>query len=202
MLIITNDGKGSIVEFTFRIIKGKNDKSNITIYLNNCLEGMRNCLKKNSIDIVVTSPYNIGINYNTYEDTLPIEKYLAWLKIIGLEIKPVLKNGGSFFLNVSTHLKDYWIARDMANTMREDFVLQNIILWGKSIVTNKHDVGKYENMIGDIAVGHFKPIVNNRFLTDCYEYIFHFTKEENTTLDKLSVGFTYQDKQTLKDGNQ
>lgn len=51
--------------------------------------------------------------------------------------------------------------------------------------------------MGDIAVGHFKPIVSNRFLNDCHEYIFHFTKEGNATLDKLSVGIPYQDKTNI-----
>ena len=184
--------------FPYRIIKGKNGTSSI-LYLNDCLEGMRNCLKSDSIDVVVTSPpYNIGIKYNSYGDTLPREGYLAWLRKIGLEIKRVLKNDGSFFLNLGNRPKDQWIAWDVANTMREDFVLQNVVLWIKSIAISKKDVGNYQNIIGDIAVGHYKPIVSNRFLNDCHEYIFQFTKEGNTKLEKLSVGVPYQDKTNIK----
>src|SRR5688572_2891031 len=84
----------------YRIFKGKNNSS-CTLYLNDCLEGMRNCLKDNSIDIVVTSPpYNIDVKYNSYKDTLPKEDYLAWLKKVGIEISRVLKKDGTFFLNV------------------------------------------------------------------------------------------------------
>ena len=61
---------------------------------------------------------------------------------------------------------------------------------------NKLEVKGSSNIIGDIAVGHFKPIVSNRFLNDCHEYIFHFTKEGNTVLDKLSVGVPYQGHRT------
>ncbi|HEY7777304.1 MAG TPA: site-specific DNA-methyltransferase, partial [Nitrososphaeraceae archaeon] len=32
---------------------------------------------------------------------------------------------------------------------------------------------------------------------DCYEYIFHFTKNGNVKLDKLSVGVPYQDKTNI-----
>ena len=181
----------------YRIINGNNGSST-TLYLNDCLEGMRNRLQSSLIDVVVTSPpYNIGINYNSYRDTLPREKYLVWLKKMGLEIKHILKNDGSFFLNVGNRPKDQWIAWDVANTMREDFVLQNTIHWIKSIAINKQDVGSYQNLMDDIAVGHYKPIVSNRFLNDCQEYIFHFTKEGNTKLDKLSVGVPYQDKTNI-----
>jgi site-specific DNA-methyltransferase (adenine-specific) len=181
----------------YKIINDNNGSST-TLYLKDCLEGMRDCLKSNSIDVVVTSPpYNIGINYNSYIDTLPREKYLTWLKNIGLEIKRVLKNDGSFFLNVGNRPKDQWIAWDVANTIRVDFALQNVILWVKSIAINKKSVS-HQNISNDIAVGHYKPIVSKRFLNDCYEYIFHFTKEGNTTLDKLSVGVPYQDKTNIK----
>ncbi len=159
---------------------------------------MKNSLEDNSIDIVVTSPpYNIGINYNTYKDDLPRKDYLFWLRQVSGEIKRVLKDGGSFFLNIGNKPKDQWIAWDVAFSLREDFVLQNVIHWVKSIAINKQDVGKYPNIIGDVAVGHFKPIVSNRFLNDCHEYIFHFTKEGNTVLDKLSVGVPYQDKTNI-----
>jgi len=176
-----------------------NNGSSTTLYLNDCLDGMKNCLKSNSIDVVVTSPpYNIGINYNSYQDTLPREEYLTWIKMVGLEINRVLKNDGSFFLNVGNRPKDQWIAWDVANTMREDFVLQNTIHWIKSIAINKLDVGNNKNIMDDIAVGHFKPIVSNRFINDCHEYIFHYTKVGNTVLDKFSVGVPYQDKTNIK----
>jgi site-specific DNA-methyltransferase (adenine-specific) len=51
--------------------------------------------------------------------------------------------------------------------------------------------------VDDLAVGHFKPIVSNRFLNDCHEYVFHFTKDGKSTLDKLSVGVPYQDKSNI-----
>ena len=67
---------GVFSSLPYRIIKGNNDSSG-TLYLNDCLEGMRNYLKNNSIDVVVTSPpYNIGINYNSYKDA----KYARDLK--------------------------------------------------------------------------------------------------------------------------
>jgi site-specific DNA-methyltransferase (adenine-specific) len=45
--------------------------------------------------------------------------------------------------------------------------------------------------------GHFKPINSKRFLNDCHEYIFHFTKIGHVELDRLALGVPYQDKSNI-----
>jgi site-specific DNA-methyltransferase (adenine-specific) len=47
------------------------------------------------------------------------------------------------------------------------------------------------------SVGHFKPIVSNRFLSDFHEYIFHFTKTGNVKIKKYEIGVPYQDKSNI-----
>jgi site-specific DNA-methyltransferase (adenine-specific) len=154
--------------------------------------------KDGSVGVVVTSPpYNIGVRYGSYRDSLPREKYLEWMDQVGKAVRRVLADDGSFFLNVGNKPSDQWIAWDVAGAMRKHFVLQNVMHWVKSIAVSKADVGKYPNISGDIAVGHFKPIVSERFLNDCHEYIFHFTKTGSVTLDKLAVGIPYQDKTNI-----
>ena len=39
----------------------------------------------------------------------------------------------------------------------------------------------------DLAVGHYKPINSDRFLNDCHEFIFHFTPNGDTILDRLAL---------------
>jgi site-specific DNA-methyltransferase (adenine-specific) len=52
--------------------------STIELFHKNCMKGIKENVKESSIDVVVTSPpYNIGINYNLYKDTLPKERYLG-----------------------------------------------------------------------------------------------------------------------------
>ncbi|HKZ62787.1 MAG TPA: site-specific DNA-methyltransferase [Nitrososphaera sp.] len=169
-----------------------------TFYLKDCLTGLNENVNEKSVDVVVTSPpYNIGIGYSSYIDALPREKYLAWMEKVGVAVKRTLADDGSFFLNVGNKPKDQWIAWDVASVLRKHFVLQNVINWVKSIAISKADVGDYPSIAGDIAVGHFKPIVSDRFLNDCQEYIFHFTKSGDTRLDKLAVGIPYQDKTNI-----
>jgi site-specific DNA-methyltransferase (adenine-specific) len=170
-----------------------------TFYLKDCITGLKENVKEKSADVVVTSPpYNIGTGYTSYKDELPREKYLAWIQEVGIAIKQALTDDGSFFLNIGNKPKDPWIAWDVAYVLRKYFVLQNVIHWVKSIAINKAQVGNYPNISGDIAVGHFKPIVSKRFLNDCHEYIFHFTKYGDVHLDKLAVGVSYQDKTNIE----
>lgn len=162
-----------------------------------CTEGMR-LLRPEVVDVVVTSPpYNIGITYKNYEDNRPIEEYLDWMEQVAQESKRVMKSDGSFFLNVSGKPTEPWIAIDVANRFRKHFVLQNTIYWVKSIAIEKSLIGDYPGIVADVAVGHFKPIGGARFLNDCVEPIFHFTKDGAVNLDRLAIGVKYQDKSNI-----
>jgi site-specific DNA-methyltransferase (adenine-specific) len=44
-----------------------------------------------------------------------------------------------------------------------------------------------------MAVGHYKPINSDRFVNDCHEFVFHFTPEGRTPLDRTAIGVPYQD---------
>ena len=53
---------------SYKVITLRNN-SILEFFHKDCLSGIKDNIKKNSIDVVVTSPpYNIGINYNTYLD--------------------------------------------------------------------------------------------------------------------------------------
>jgi len=159
----------------------------LTFYHSDCLN-MPSLLPQKSVDVVVTSPpYNLGIKYTAYDDNLPREQYLEWTDRVGMAIKYVLKGNGSFFLNVGNKPSDQWLVMDVANIMRKHFVLQNTIVWVKSITVNEN------------SSGHFKPIPGDRYLNDCFEYIFHFTMNGNVVrLNKKAIGVPYQDKSNIK----
>jgi len=58
-------------------------------------------LPEKSVDLVVTSPpYNLGINYRSFDDTAGRTEFLEWCKAWATELKRVLADDGSFFLNV------------------------------------------------------------------------------------------------------
>lgn len=168
------------------------------VYVMDCLEGMRSLIDDGEVDVIVTSPpYNLGVKYRKYNDNVPREKYLDWMEEVGKECKRVLNDKGSFFLNMGHKPRDLWVAWEVAFRLRKHFILQNVIIWVKSIAISKKDVGDYPNIRGDIAVGHYKPINGKRFLNDCFEYIFHFTKRGDVELDRLAIGVPYQDKSNI-----
>ena len=170
-----------------------------SILVMDCVDGMRQFLDDGEVDVIVTSPpYNLGIKYNSYDDSCSRADYLDWMEKVAEECKRVLSDGGSFFLNVGYKSRDPWVAWELAFRFRKNFVLQNVIHWIKSIAIPKEDVGDYPNVTGDIAVGHFKPINSERFVNKCHEYIFQFTKKGNVKLDKLAVGVPYQDKSNIR----
>jgi site-specific DNA-methyltransferase (adenine-specific) len=189
------------LELPYKILQSK-DNQNIVFYLGDCKIGMQECLKDKSVDVVVTSPpYNIGIEYGNgaYNDKKPESEYLAWIETVGIEIKRVLKDNGSFFLNIGSTPKNPWKAMDVANVLRKHFVLQNNIDWIKSMYISRKYLGKANRkvILEDTTIGHSDPVSSNRFLRINCENVFHFTKTGNVQIDRLAVGASYQDKSNI-----
>ena len=70
-----------------------------TIICGDCVEVMRS-IPDDTIDLIVTSPpYNIGIEYDGYEDNLSWEEYYAWCTTWMWECRRILKPDGRFALN-------------------------------------------------------------------------------------------------------
>lgn len=155
------------------------------VRVGDCL-ALLQAMAADSVDVVVTSPpYNLGISYKSYDDRRPRQDYLDWLRAIGEQLARVMKPDASFFLNIGGTGSDPWVAMDVANVFRGAFVLQNHIVWVKSI------------SIGEDTVGHFKPINSRRYLNNNHEAIFHFTRGGAVAIDRLAVGVPYKDKSNI-----
>ena len=150
------------------------------IHNQDCVKGMLS-LPANSIDIIVTSPpYNLGIDYGTYDDNKSRQDYLDWMDSVFLAAKHCLKENGHFWCNVGYSNNDPWVAMDVAQVARRHFVLQNNFAWVKSIYVNEK------------TSGHFKPINSKRYVSPTWESLFHFTKSGNVEMDKLAIGVPYE----------
>ena len=162
----------------------------IDFRLEDCVPGMGKLLG-GQVDLVVTSPpYNLGIRYSKFSDRADRAGYLCWCKTWAAQIARLLKPDGSFFLNIGSAPSNPMFPHELVLELRDLFVLQNTIHWVKSI--------SIEEKRGEIiSRGHFKPINSRRFLNDCHEYLFHFTPEGNTPIDRLALGVPYQDKTNI-----
>ena len=155
-----------------------------------CVEGMSR-LPTRSVDLVVTSPpYNLGIRYVKYSDGQDRHSYLRYCNRWAEQVQRILKPSGSFFLNVGAAPSNPMLPHEIAIELRDLFVLQNTIHWIKSIAIEDRQRSAQSH-------GHFKPINSKRFLNDCHEYVFHFTKSGRVELDRLGVGVPYQDKSNI-----
>ncbi len=170
----------------------------VTLYQEDCIQGMQDGLDPGTVDVVVTSPpYNLGTTYSGYDDTIPRENYLDWMEEWAAQVHRVLSNEGSVFLNIGAKPSDPTVPFQVLSRVQKYFRLQNVIHWIKSISILKEDVGDYPNITGNIGIGHFKPINSPRYLNDCHEYIFHLTKSGSVQLDRLAIGVEYQDKSNV-----
>jgi site-specific DNA-methyltransferase (adenine-specific) len=189
-----------------------------------CAKGMSR-LKNESVDLVVTSPpYNLGISYGKYSDRQDRRSYLDWCSEWAGQVRRVLKSDGSFFINIGAAPSNPMLPHEIVMTLRDFFVLQNTIHWIKSIAIEDHcsrrrarravaqrrrladarsdrsdarNAFHREAATGIRSFGHFKPINSKRFLNDCHEYVFHFTKSGNVELNRLALGVPYQDKSNI-----
>ena len=167
--------------------------STLRFYLGDCVETLSQ-LPAGSVEAIVTSPpYNLGIQYRSYDDTIPRDHYLAWTSGWITAAARVLAEDGSLFLNVGAKPTDPWTALDVAQAVRPHLQLQNTIHWIKSIAIEKDAAGARAGLKADLAVGHYKPINSQRFLHDCHEFVFHFTKHGRTTIERRAIGVRYQD---------
>jgi DNA modification methylase len=90
----------------------------------------------------------------------------------------VLKKEGVCFVNISNCKDNQFKAYDLAFLLRDiGFILIDSIIWYKQSP-------RYLN--------------TNRMLTNSYEFIFMFTKSENYSIDKLSIGLPCKTKKGLK----
>ena len=158
-----------------------------------CITGISR-LPNESLDLVVTSPpYNLGIGYSQYADRQDRQSYLNWCAKWAAQIHRILRSTGSFFLNVGSAPSNPMLPHQFVVELTSGsggFFLQNTIHWIKSIAV--------EDREGDVrSHGHFKPINSRRFLNDCHEYIFHFTKSGRVEVDRLALGVPYQDKSNI-----
>src|SRR5436190_12536069 len=155
-----------------------------------CVKGMSQ-LPNEDVDLVVTSPpYNLGVRYGKFSDRQNRQSYLRWCREWAAQVRHVLESNGSFFLNIGSAPSNPMLPHEITIELRDLFVLQNTIHWIKSI--------SIEDRAGDVrSFGHFKPISSKRFLNDCHEYIFHFTKTGRVEIDRLALGVPYQDKSNI-----
>jgi DNA modification methylase len=124
-------------------------------------------LPDESVHLAITSPpYNVGLQYDSHDDRMPYEEYLAWLTEFWKGLYRVLVPGGRFALNIApTSIKDfrpvhYHMARDL---MQLGFIMRAEIIWYKQTMRRRTAWGSWKSP-------------RNPHVVPSWEYILVFSK--------------------------
>lgn len=169
-----------------------------------------------SFDVAVTSPpYNLGVEYSSgIDDARSTVDYLTWTGRWLREVRRVLADEGSLFLNVGGKPTDPLMMFRIALAASEVFHVQNVIYWTKAVSIEtkdcwlvpkdgEQDVLSADAVEGDVlSAGHYKPINSPRFVNDCVEHVLHLTKTGDVPIDRKALGVPFVDKSNLKRGTR
>jgi len=146
-------------------------KRDISILYGDCIERLKE-LDDNSIDLVFTSPPYADKRKNCY-NTTSVNEYVKWFLPIAKEIKRVLSDNGSFFLNLKTHTDNgerslYVFELVIALRNEIGFLFVDELSWIKSAYPGHYD-GRFKNG---------------------FEPVYHFTKTlpKNITFNPIACG--------------
>ncbi|MCI4334372.1 MAG: site-specific DNA-methyltransferase [Thermoplasmata archaeon] len=145
-----------------------------------------------SVHLAITSPpYNLGLEYEGYDDQLPYASYRQWLGTVWRELLRVLVPGGRFALNVApTSIKEFRpIHHDLtADLQQVGFTLRTEILWYKQTMGRRTAWGSWKSPA-------------NPHIVPSWEYVLVFSKllpRLEGSREKIDI--TAQEFQQFSDG--
>ncbi len=138
------------------------------------------------VDVVITSPpYNMNKTYDVCDDKLSERDYFTMLLKVFRNMLKHSHHDTNFFVNIGYSNKNPLLPLRLPLYFKKylNLHLINTIMWTKSIT-----------IPGERSFGHFQPLTSERYLNNNFEYIFHFSVNENVKIDKLGNGVPYEDK--------
>ena len=145
------------------------------VYFEDCVEGMRERLDDNSVDMVFTSPpYNVDLKENyqinesdhdkaKYDDNMDPEEFKEFLSDVFAEVARVVKPGGHVFINFQNDIRDGTVKPPT------DWLPDLVPLpWRSFVVWDKGTSATINGKLGEHGEGVYAAN---------WEPIFHFTAE-------------------------
>ncbi|MFI5418996.1 MAG: DNA-methyltransferase [Candidatus Lutacidiplasmatales archaeon] len=140
---------------------------------------------------MTSPPYNVGIRYQGYKDSLSAPDYLAWLKSVWAELFRVLAPGGRFALNVApTSIKDFRpIHHDLATDLRAlGFIMRTEVIWYKQTMGRRTAWGSWRSP-------------SNPHIVPSWEYVMVFSKGQwRLPGDPKAIDISAKEFQDFSDG--
>ena len=121
-------------------------------------------LPKESIDLIVTSPpYNVGIDYNQHDDTIPYDEYLDWTKQWLKKALTLLKKDGRLCLNIPLDKNKGGIKPVYADIVKTaldvGFKYQTTIIWNEQNISRRTAWGSFMSASAPYVIAPVETIV-------------------------------------------
>jgi len=122
------------------------------------------CIKEDSIDLIVTSPpYNVDIRYNSYNDTIPYDIYLEFTRKWLEEVYKLLKEDGRFCLNIPLDKNkggQQSVCADVATIAKQiGFKYHSTILWNEQNISRRTAWGSWLSATAPYVIAPVEVIV-------------------------------------------
>lgn len=139
-----------------------------TIYVESSLETMSKMDDK-SVDLIVTSPPYADARKSTYGG-VKVDEYVEWFKEYSSEMYRVLKDDGSFILNIKEKVVDgqrhTYVMELVLDMVKQGWLFTEEYMWHKTTTTP----GKWPNRFRDL-----------------WEHCYHFTKSKKFVMNQDDV---------------
>ena len=136
------------------------------ILCGDCREVLRALPDKCAHLAITSPPYNVGLEYDSHNDRMSYDEYLAWLLPVWQQVHRVLVDGGRLALNIApTSIKDFKpIHYDMAAQLRAlGFIMRTEIIWYKQTMRRRAAWGSWKSP-------------RNPHIIPSWEYVLVFSK--------------------------
>lgn len=122
-------------------------------------------IKKNSIDLIVTSPpYNVDIKYNSHDDQISYEKYLEFSERWMRRCYEWLKDDGRFCLNVPLDKNkggQQSVGADLTNIAKKivGFNYHSTIIWNEGNISRRTAWGSWQSASAPYVIAPVELII-------------------------------------------
>ncbi len=137
-------------------------KESIWIYNDDFLT--TNCIEKDSIDLIVTSPpYNVGIKYSIHDDTISYREYLSFTKEWLAKCFGLLKADGRFCLNIPLDKNkggQQSVCADITTIAKQvGFKYHSTIIWNEQNISRRTAWGSWLSASAPYVIAPVEVIV-------------------------------------------
>ena len=118
---------------------------NITLYLGDCIEVLKT-MQEATVNLVVTSPpYNVGLEYNEYDDDRVHSEYIRFLKEVFTLTYRVLASDGRIAINIGDGKNGKIPTHSIVTMTMIDigYIPMSTIIWNKRTTSNRAAWGSF-----------------------------------------------------------